>query len=146
FAGRVRGLHDRLAAVAALDTIANRYAAQVADTLLRDGKPTDTLAAQRVSMQRALAELMQVTRAEISTVSDTNQIQNELTELANSGRLNDLFNAIDAAAKQAIVLQGQGRTTEAIDPYPRQVAFRLTNELQPRIDHELADERGEMTT
>src|ERR1700730_11025678 len=89
---------------------------------------------------------MQVTKAEVNTVSDTNEIQNELTELANSGRLNDLFNAIDAAAKQSIVLQGEGRTKEAIDLYTRQVAFRLTNELQPRIDHELADERAEMTT
>ena len=146
FAGRVKGLHDRLAAVAALDTIANRYAAQVADTLLRDGKPTDTLAAQRVSMQRALAELMQVTKAEVSTVSGTNEIKNELTELANSGRLNELFNAIDAAAKQSLALQGEGRTKEATDLYTRQVAFRLANELQPLIDHELADERGEMTT
>jgi signal transduction histidine kinase len=146
FAGRVNGLHARLAAVAALDTIANRYAAQVADTLLRDGKPTDTLAAVRVSMYRALAELTQVTKAEVNTVRGTNEIQNELTELANSGRLNDLFNAIDAAARQAIVLQGEGRTKEAIDLYTRQVAFRLTNELQPRIDHELDDERGEMAT
>jgi two-component system OmpR family sensor kinase len=145
FAGRVTGLLERLAALAALDTNANRYAAQVADTLLRDVKQTDALAAQRVSVQRALAELMQVTRAEISTVG-ANQIQNELTELANSGRLNDLFNAIDAAAKQSIALQAEGRTKEAIDLYTRQVAFRLTNELQPLIDHELGDERGEMTT
>ena len=53
FAERVKGLQDRLAAVAALDTIANRYAAQIADTLLRDAKQTDALAAQRVSMGRA---------------------------------------------------------------------------------------------
>jgi signal transduction histidine kinase len=144
FAARVNALHERLAAVAALDTVANRYAAQVADSLLHDGKPTDALEARRVSMYRALAELMRVTRAEINTVSGRNQIQDELSELANSGRLNDLFNAIDAAAKQAIVLQAEGRTKEALDLYTRQVAFRLTNEFQPRIDRELQDERSEM--
>src|SRR5262249_47219735 len=101
--------------------------------------------AQRLVMYRALAELMQVTRAEINTVSGAAKIQDELTELANTGRLNDLFNEIDGAAKQAIMLQGQGRTKEAIDLYTRQVSFRIANELQPRIDQELKGERDEVT-
>ncbi len=145
FAVRVEGLQARLAAVAALDTVANRYTAQIADALLVGGKQADALEATRVNMYRALAELMRVTRAEVSTVSGPTEIQSELPELANSERLSDVFNAIDAAARQAIVLRGQGRTDEAIDVYTRQVAFRLANELQPRIEHELEDERGEMT-
>ncbi len=145
FAVRVKGLHARLATVTALDTIANRYAAQVADTLLLNGNQTEALEGTRVSMYRTLAELMRVTRAEVSTLSGMKQIQGELPEVANSERLAEVFDAIDGAARQAIVLQRQGRTAEAMDLYNRQVAFRLANELRPWIEHELEDERGEMT-
>jgi two-component system OmpR family sensor kinase len=146
FVGRVQGLHARLAVAAALDTIANRYATQVARTLLVGDDQTAALEDTRASMYRTLAELLRVTRAEVNTLSGMKQIQGELPELVNSERLSDVFNAIDEAAKQAIALQRKGRTKEAVDLYARQVAFPLANELQPWIDHELEDERGEMTT
>ena len=141
---RIDGLHRRFEALSTLDSRANNYAGQVAEVLLLGRDGMEALQTARVEMERGLSQLMAVTRAEIAGLTDMAEVETELRDLENARRMVELYHAIDSSAARAIALDRDGDRETALQMFQREVAFRLTNELQTLLDTAVREERNEV--
>ena len=144
FAQRVAGVHQRLVVLAAIDGAVNQYGENVAMVLLLNRNGLDFLQASRVAMERNFARLSQVTRDEIGSLAGVGDVQAELPELDNTRRMTELYHAIDRSTARMLIQLREGRQAEARELFNLEVAFRLSNELQPLIDSELLGEQEEV--
>ncbi|MBK8086172.1 MAG: HAMP domain-containing histidine kinase [Devosia sp.] len=142
-AERLDGLQRRLEVLAAIDGVANHYGEQVAIVLLTGREDLADLQSTRVSLERHFARLSQVTRAEIERLSGQGGVDDELRTLDNARRMTELYHAIDRSTARASVSLRDGKPEEAIATFRTDVAFRLTNELQPLIDADIISERNQ---
>ncbi len=142
-AERLDGLQRRLEVLAAIDGAANHYGEQVAVMLLTGREDLGGLQSTRVSLERHFARLSQVTRSEIERLSEQGGVDDELLTLDNARRMTELYHAIDRSTARASVLLRDGKPEEAIAMFRTDVAFRLTNELQPLIDADIVSERSQ---
>jgi len=143
-AQRVAGVHERLVTLAAIDGTANQYGENVAMVLLLNRNGLDFLSNSRVAMERNFARLSQVTRDEISALAGVGDVKGELPELDNARRMTELYHAIDRSTARMLILLREGKQAEARELFNLEVAFRLSNELQPLIDSELQGEQDEV--
>jgi signal transduction histidine kinase len=141
-AQRVGGVQDRLVVLAAIDGAANQYGENVAMVLLLNRNGVDFLQTSRVAMERDFAQLSQLTRDEIGSL--VGDVQGELPELDNTRRMTELYHAIDRSTARMLILLREGKQDEARQVFNLEVAFRLSNELQPLVESELAGEREEV--
>jgi len=143
-AQRVAGVHERLVTLAAIDGAANQYGENVAMVLLLNRNGLDFLGTSRVNMERNFARLSQVTRDEIGALAGVGDVQGELPELDNTRRMTELYHAIDRSTARMLIQLREGQQAEARELFNLEIAFRLSNELQPLIDSELAGEQDEV--
>jgi signal transduction histidine kinase len=143
-AQRVAGVHERLVTLAAIDGAANQYGENVAMVLLLNRNGLDFLSASRVAMERNFARLSQVTRDEIGSLAGVGDVTGELPELDNTRRMTELYHAIDRSTARMLIQLREGQQVEARELFNLDIAFRLSNELQPLIDSELDGEREEV--
>jgi len=143
-AKRVGGVHERLVTLAAIDGIANQYGENVAMVLLLNRNGLDILDNSRVAMERNFARLSQVTRDEIGALAGVGDVQGELPELDNTRRMTELYHAIDRSTARMLIQLREGQGDDARALFNREIAFRLSNELQPLIDSELKGEQDEV--
>jgi signal transduction histidine kinase len=143
-AQRVAGVHERLVTLAAIDGAANQYGENVAMVLLLNRNGLDFLGNSRVVMERNFARLSQVTRDEIGALAGVGDVQGELPELDNTRRMTELYHAIDRSTARMLIQLREGQQAEARELFNLEIAFRLSNELQPLIDSELAGEEDEV--
>ena len=141
---RVQGANGQLEVLHDLDGATGRYGRQVMNQLLFGYDRPGALQTARNDMQRILSALARATRQELNVVSGKDELQGQLPELERVRRLTDLFYVIDQAASQAFMLEERGEHDAAIEQASRQVNFTLTNEMQPLIDHAIAEERAEI--
>lgn len=144
FVERIDAVHRRFEVIAELDGRANAYAKEVASVLLLGRGNMPKVQAARIGMERTFARLTRATRDELATLGGIAEMEPELTELEDVRRMIELYHAIDASAARALAAARDGKSAEATGIYGRDVAFRLTNELQPQIESALADERNEV--
>jgi len=144
-AGRMVGIHGRLDVLSQLSAKVSNYGEQAAEALLLGGDKSDDLDTAKIEIERLLARLTQATRAEIATLSGMDEVQSELPELEGARRVVELYHSIDASMNNVLTLQRSGQKDVALTLYQRAVAFRLVNELLPLLDHDVSDERGEIT-
>jgi signal transduction histidine kinase len=142
-AQRVAGVNERLLALAAIDGAANQYGENVAMVLLLNRNGLDILGNSRVAMERHFARLSQVTRNEIGALAGVGDVQGALPQLDNSRRMTELYHAIDRSTARMLVQLREGKQDDARSLFNLEVAFRLSNELQPLIDSELQGEQDE---
>jgi signal transduction histidine kinase len=140
---RVAAIHDRLDVLSQLSATAGHYGEQAAELLLFGREPSEGLEPTRIDMERLLARLTQATRAEISTLSDMEEVQSALPQLEGARRIIELYHSIDAALNNVLSLGRLGQKDSAVGVFQRQVAFRLVNELQPLLATAADDERSE---
>src|SRR6218665_1798786 len=143
-AQRVANVHERLVTLAAIDGAANQYGEDVAMVLLLNRNGLDFLSNSRVAMERNFARLSQVTRDEIGALAGVGDVQGELPELDNTRRMTELYHAIDRSTARMLIQLRDGQQEEARQLFSLEIAFRLSNELQPLIDSELAGEQDEV--
>lgn len=143
---RVQGANGQLEVLHDLDGATGRYGRQVMNQLLFGYDRPGDLQTARNDMQRILSALTRATRQELNVVSGKDELQGQLPELERVRRLTDLFYVIDQAASQAFMLAEQGDHDAAVEQASRQVNFPLTNEMQPLIDHAIAEERKEIAS
>jgi signal transduction histidine kinase len=143
-AQRVAGVHERLVTLAAIDGAANQYGENVAMVLLLNRNGLDFLSASRVAMERNFARLSQVTRDEIGSLAGVGDVTGELPELDNTRRMTELYHAIDRSTARMLIQLREGQQADARELFNLDIAFRLSNELQPLIDSELDGEREEV--
>lgn len=143
-AQRVAGVHERLVTLAAIDGAANQYGENVAMVLLLNRNGLDFLGTSRVTMERNFARLSQVTRDEIGGLAGVGDVQAELPELDNTRRMTELYHAIDRSTARMLIQLREGKQADARELFNLEIAFRLSNELQPLIDSELQGEREEV--
>jgi len=144
YGGRVEGVHKRFEALADLDGRTNNYGEQVSNALLLGREKLEDLKTARLDMEKVFARLNQATRDELAALGGMSELQNELTEIEENRRMLELYHAIDISATRALALQRDGRQIEGMQLFGRDVAFRLSNELQPQIDRALQSERAEV--
>jgi signal transduction histidine kinase len=144
-AQRVAGVHQRLVTLAAIDGTANQYGENVAMVLLLNRNGLDLLSISRVGMERNFARLSQVTRDEIGALAGVGDVQGELPELDNTRRMTELYHAIDRSTARMLILLREGKQADAQQLFTLEIAFRLSNELQPLIDSEMQGEQDEVT-
>lgn len=137
---RVSTAANRLEAMREVDGTVARYGRQVVNQLLFGLDRGGDLQSARNAMERALATLTRVTRAELNTLDDPTELQRELQEVETVRRMIDLYHVIDAAATRAFTLVRQGDVPGATAMVSRQVDFPLTNEMQTLIDRSLSAE------
>jgi len=143
-AQRVAGVHERLVTLAAIDGAANQYGENVAMVLLLNRNGLDFLSNSRLAMERSFARLSQVTRDEIGALAGVGDVQGELPKLDNTRRMTELYHAIDRSTARMLIQLREGQQDDARDLFNLEIAFRLSNELQPLIDSELNGERDEV--
>lgn len=143
-AQRVAGVHERLVTLAAIDGAANQYGENVAMVLLLNRNGLDFLSNSRVAMERNFARLSQVTRDEIGALAGVGDVQGELPELDNTRRMTELYHAIDRSTARMLIQLRNGQQDQARELFNLEIAFRLSNELQPLIDSELQGEQDEV--
>lgn len=143
-AQRVAGVHERLVTLAAIDGTANQYGENVAMVLLLNRNGLDFLSNSRVAMERNFARLSQVTRDEIGALAGVGDVQGELPELDNTRRMTELYHAIDRSTARMLIQLRDGQQDQARELFNLEVAFRLSNELQPLIDSEMQGEQDEV--
>jgi len=143
-AQRVAGSHERLVTLAAIDGMSNQYGENVAMVLLLNRSGLDLLSNSRVAMARNFARLSQVTREEIGALAGVGDVQGALPELDNTRRMTELFHAIDRSTARMLIQLRDGKQEEARQIFELDIAFRLSNELQPLIDSEMKDEQDEV--
>ena len=155
-ASRVAGIHGRLDVLTQLSARLGNYGEGAAEILLlgRDQVDTtdqtdnagqaDNLSAARIDIERLLARLTQVTRAEISALSGMQEIRDELPELETSRRIIEVYHSIDAAMNNALAMQRGNQLPGALGVFARDVSFRLNNELQPLVTSSADGERDEL--
>ncbi len=143
-AQRVASVHERLVTLAAIDGAANQYGENVAMVLLLNRNGPDFLSNSRVAMARHFARLSQITRDQIAALAGAGDVQGALPELDNTRRMTELYHAIDRSTARMLILLRDGRQEEARSLFNLDIAFRLSNELQPLIDSELQGERDEV--
>ena len=144
FVQRVDKVHERFEVIAQIDGLSSQYSGQIAEVLLLGRDQMSDLQTARLNMERAFARLTQITRDEISALGGADEIRNQLPDIENTRRMIELYHAIDLAASRALVLQRDGRSTEAMDVFQREVDFRLKNEFAALLDSALQDERNEL--
>jgi hypothetical protein len=142
-AQRVAGVNERLLALAAIDGAANQYGENVAMVLLLNRNGLDILGHSRIAMERNFARLSQVTRDEIGALAAVGDVQSALPQLDNTRRMTELYHAIDRSTARMLILLREGKQDDARSLFNLEVAFRLSNELQPLIDSELEGEQDE---
>lgn len=143
-AQRVAGVHERLVTLAAIDGAANQYGENVAMVLLLNRNGLDVLSNSRVAMERNFARLSQVTRDEIGALAGVGDVQGELPELDNTRRMTELYHAIDRSTARMLIQLRDGQQDQARELFNLDIAFRLSNEMQPLIDSELQGEQDEV--
>lgn len=136
---RVLGLDRRIASIAGLQADASTYVEQVGAVLLVGRDQLDALGSARVKMERDFANLMQVTRAEVTALSNMNEVEKELPRVETGRRMLELYHSIDLSANDALAFQRSGQQQDAVDEYQRNVQFRVANELQPLLQTDLED-------
>ncbi len=144
FVTRIDGVHRRFEVIAELEAHANNYAEQIAEVLLLGPEQRPDFDAARAEMDEAFERLTEVTRAEVSTLEDLDEIQRELSDVEDASRMAELYNAIDRAAQRVFALQDAGRQEEAVDIFRRDVEYRLSNDFEELIEASLQDERNEV--
>lgn len=143
-AQRVAGVHERLVTLAAIDGTANQYGENVAMVLLLNRNGLDFLSNSRVAMERNFARLSQLTRDEIGALAGVGDVEGELPELDNTRRMTELYHAIDRSTARMLIQLRDGLQDQARELFNLEVAFRLSNELQPLIDSEMQGEQEEV--
>lgn len=143
-AQRVAGVHERLVTLAAIDGAANQYGENVAMVLLLNRNGLDVLGNSRVAMERNFARLSQVTRDEIGAQAGVGDVRGELPKLDNTRRMTELYHAIDRSTARMLILLREGQQDQARELFSIEVAFRLSNELQPLIDSEMQGEQDQV--
>jgi signal transduction histidine kinase len=143
-AQRVAGVHERLVTLAAIDGTANQYGENVAMVLLLNRNGLDVLGNSRVAMERNFARLSQVTRDEIGAQAGVGDVRGELPKLDNTRRMTELYHAIDRSTARMLILLREGQQDQARELFSLEVAFRLSNELQPLIDSEMQGEQDQV--
>lgn len=143
-AQRVASVHERLVTLAAIDGAANQYGENVAMVLLLNRNGLDILGHSRVAMERHFARLSQVTREQIAALAGVGDVQGALPELDNTRRMTELYRAIDRSTARMLIQLREGRQDEARSLFSLEIAFRLSNELQPLIDSEVQGEQDEV--
>jgi signal transduction histidine kinase len=141
---RVASVHERLVTLAAIDGAANQYGENVAMVLLLNRNGLDILSNSRVAMERNFARLSQVTRDQIAALAGVGDVQGALPELDNTRRMTELYHAIDRSTARMLIQLREGRQDEARSLFNLEIAFRLSNELQPLIDAEMDGEQDEV--
>ncbi len=143
-AERVGSVHERLVTLAAIDGAANQYGENVAMVLLLNRNGPDFLSNSRVAMARNFARLSQVTREQIAALAGVGDVQGALPDLDNTRRMTELYHAIDRSTARMLIQLREGRQDEARSLFNLDIAFRLSNELQPLIDSEMQGEQDEV--
>lgn len=143
-AQRVSLVNERLVTLAAIDGAANQYGENVAMVLLLNRNGLDFLSNSRVALERNFARLSQVTREQIAALAGVGDVQGALPELDITRRMTELYHAIDRATARMLIQLRDGRQDEARSLFDLEVAFRLSNELQPLIDNQMQGEQNEL--
>jgi signal transduction histidine kinase len=112
--------------------------------LLLNRNGLDILFNSRVAMERNFARLSQVTRDQIAALAGVGDVQGALPELDNTRRMTELYHAIDRSTARMLIQLREGRQDEARSLFNLEIAFRLSNELQPLIDAEMDGEQDEV--
>lgn len=141
FTQRIDAVQRRFEVLAELIGLTHNYGEEVAKVMLMGREASRDLSAARIELERAFARLSVVTRAEFATIGQAG-LDRELRELENTRRMVELYHAIDRTAARALTLARDSLTTEALAVFEREVAFRLSNELQPLLESSLAGERA----
>ena len=126
-------------------SLANQYGENVAMVLLLNRSGLDLLSNSRVAMERNFARLSQVTRDEIGALAGVGDVRGELPELDNARRMTELYHAIDRSTARMLIQMRDGKHEEARQLFNLEIAFRLSNELQPLIDSEMQGEQDEVS-
>ncbi|RYE10963.1 MAG: HAMP domain-containing histidine kinase [Hyphomicrobiales bacterium] len=142
---RIDAAQAQLDALREVDGAMSRYGRQAVDQLLFGYDRSGALQTARNDMDRVLANLTRATRAEMHTLSGPAELQAELPEIEQVRRMVDTYRAIDTAAIRAFRLADNGDAAGARDVMSREVDFRLTNEMQPLISGNIADEAREVS-
>jgi signal transduction histidine kinase len=143
FITRVDAVQRRFEVLAALIGLSNNYGAQVAEQLLLGRDTNRELDTAKIDLERAFARLSQVTRAEFETIGQSG-LDRELREIETARRMVEVYHAIDASAVRAFALVRNGEREQGLGTFERDVAFRLSNELQPLLAASLEGERQEV--
>ena len=144
FVRRVDGVHRRFEVIAELDGNANNYAEQLAEVLLLGAEQMPEFQQARREMTNAFERLREVTRAEVATLDGLDEVRRELSDVEITGRMVELYRAIDGAAEKVFALQRQGKQAEAVELFRRDVEYRLSNDFESLLESALNDERGEV--
>ena len=144
FVSRVDGVHRRFEVIAELDGNANNYAEQIAEVLLLGAEQMPDFQQAREEMRDAFERLREVTRAEVSTLHDMEEVRRELSDVEMASRMAELYRAIDGAAERVFALQREGKQAEAVELFRREVEYRLSNDFENLLESALDDERSEV--
>lgn len=144
FVRRVDGVHRRFEVIAELDGNANNYAEQLAEVLLLGAEQMPEFQQARREMSNAFDRLREVTRAEFSTLDGLDEVRRELSDVEITGRMVELYRAIDVAAERVFALQRDGKQAEAVELFRRDVEYRLSNDFENLLETALNDERDEV--
>ena len=144
FVARVDGVHRRFEVIAELDGNANNYAEQIAEVLLLGAEQMPDFQQARTEMNEAFDRLREVTRAEVSTLSGLDEVRRELSDIEITGRMAELYRAIDGAAEKVFALQREGKQAEAVELFRRDVEYKLSNDFENLLEAALDDERSEV--
>jgi signal transduction histidine kinase len=142
---RVTAIVERLDVLNQIDGETGHYAQYVAERLTLGRLRSGDLETSRISIQRLMARLTQATRAEIATLADMWEIEQQLPELEGSRRIIEVYNAIDASVNRMLSEQRAGRIDSAYEIYRVEISFRIGNELRPLIESAAASQRDEVT-
>lgn len=144
FVQRVDAVHRRFEVIAELDGNANNYAEQIAEVLLLGAEQMPDFHQAREEMRDAFVRLREVTRAEISTMHDLEEVRRELSDVETASRMAELYRAIDQAAERVFALQRDGKQAEAVELFRREVEYKLSNDFENLLESALDDERSEV--
>lgn len=144
FVQRVDAVHRRFEAIAVLDGKANNYAEQIAEVLLLGSEQAPDFYQAREEMRDAFARLGEVTRGEVTTMRNLEEVRRELFDVETASRMAELYRAIDAAAERVFAFQREGKQTDAVELFRREVEYRLSNDFDNLLESALDDERSEV--
>lgn len=143
FGQQIDAVQRRFEVAGELVGLAGTYKGQVVEVLLLGREQERELDTARIEMERALARLSVVTRAQFAALAPA-QLDSELREIETTRRMVELFHAIDMSASRALQLHRNGQNDEAVSVFEREVEFRLANEFEPLLDDALTGERAEI--
>jgi two-component system OmpR family sensor kinase len=141
---RVAAVTDRLEVLNQIDGQIGHYGQYVAELLTLGRVKAGNLDTSRITLERLFAQLTQATRAEISTLSDMEEIEEQLPALEDSRRIIEVYHAIDASVNRMMADLRAGRVDSAVEIYRVEVSFRIANQLRPLIEAAATSERREV--